>query len=99
MTKLPSGVQARLVAPRLLDLRLWRAGPCTRPRRCHMASAQTVRAAFAMVTSLLINGVVAAAAFAQATPMPPPIAGAPGAPGADVGSGGWIVAAVLVLGL
>jgi hypothetical protein len=64
-----------------------------------MASAQTVRAAFTMVTALLINGVAAAVAWAQATPMPPPIAGAPGAPGADVGSGGWAVAAVLVFGL
>ena len=64
-----------------------------------MASAQTVRAAFAIGASLLIDGMLAAAALAQATPMPPPITPAPGVPMADAGSGGWIVAASLVLGL
>jgi hypothetical protein len=64
-----------------------------------MASAQTVRAAFAIVTSLLIDGMLAAAALAQATPMPPPIAPRLGAPMAEAGSGGWIVAVSLVLGL
>jgi hypothetical protein len=64
-----------------------------------MASAQTVRARFAIVTSLLINGMLAAGAFAQATPMPPPIAPTPSAPMADAGSGGWMVAAMLVFGL
>jgi hypothetical protein len=64
-----------------------------------MASAQTVRAALAIVTSLLVDGVLAAAAFGQATPMPPPIAPSPGAPAAEAGSGGWIVAGVLILGL
>ncbi len=62
-----------------------------------MTSAQTVRAAFA--TALLINGVWAAAAFGQVTPMPPPIAPSPGAAAPAAESGGWIVAAVLVFGL
>jgi hypothetical protein len=64
-----------------------------------MASAKTVRAAFAIVTSLLIDGMLAAAAFAQVTPMPPPIAPAPGAPAMEAGNGGWVVAAIMVLGL
>src|SRR3977135_2538143 len=64
-----------------------------------MASAQIVRAAFAVVTSLLINGMLAATALAQATPMPPPIAPIPGASMAEAGRGGWIVSASLVLGL
>src|SRR5262245_61618583 len=64
-----------------------------------MASAQTVRAAFAIVALLLVDGVLAAAAFGQATPMPPPIVPSPGTPAAEAGSGGWIVAGILVLGL
>ena len=53
-----------------------------------MASAQTVRAAFAILTSFLIDGMLAAAALAQATPMPPPIAPMPGAPMARATVGG-----------
>lgn len=63
-----------------------------------MASVKTVRAAFAIVTSLLIDG-MRGAALAQAPPSTPtPIAPAPGA-AAAAGSGGWIVAAILVFGL
>jgi hypothetical protein len=64
-----------------------------------MASAQTVRTALAIATSLVVDGVLAAAAFGQATPMPPPIAPSPGVPAAEAGNGGWIVAGILVLGL
>ncbi|MGH7340831.1 MAG: hypothetical protein ACREKH_10100 [Candidatus Rokuibacteriota bacterium] len=63
-----------------------------------MASAQTVRAAFAIVTMLLIGGVLAGAALGQvSTPTQPPIAPDPTAGAGD--RGGWIVASVLILGL
>jgi hypothetical protein len=62
-----------------------------------MTSAQTLRTAFA--TALLVDGAWAAAASGQATPMPPPIAPSPGVTAPAAGSGGWIVAAVLVFGL
>jgi hypothetical protein len=61
-----------------------------------MASAKTVRAAFAIVTSLLVDGMLAAAAQAQA---PPPTPIAPSSPTAAPENGGWIVAAILVVGL
>jgi hypothetical protein len=64
-----------------------------------MASARTVRTALGIATSLLIDGMLAAAASAQATPMPPPPMPTPGASPASAGSGGWIVATILVLGL
>jgi hypothetical protein len=64
-----------------------------------MASAQTVRAALAIVTTLLIGGMLTGAALAQVpSPPPTPIAPAPGAPAAADGSG-WIVASALVVGL
>ena len=64
-----------------------------------MASAQTVRAAFAFVTTLLIGGGLAGPALAQiapVTPAPPPATPTTGA--APDGSG-WIAASLLVLGL
>ena len=62
-----------------------------------MASAQTVRAAFAIVTMLLIGGGLAGAALAQIPPATPtPMTPAPGA--AADGSG-WMAAAVLIFGL
>lgn len=61
-----------------------------------MASAKTVRAAFALVTSLLVEGARAAVAHAQAPPSTP-MAPSTASPAAE--SGGWIVAAVLVVGL
>ena len=60
-----------------------------------MASAQTVRAAFAILAALLIDGRLAAALaqIPRATPITPTPAPA------EVGNGGWIVAAALVIGL
>jgi hypothetical protein len=64
-----------------------------------MTSAQTVRAAFAIVTMLLIGGMLAGVALAQVpSPRPTPIAPSPGAPAAT-DPGGWIVASILVVGL
>jgi hypothetical protein len=65
-----------------------------------MASAQTVRAAFAFVTMLLIGGGLAGAVLAQVpSPTPTPIAPAPAAPGVAADGSGWIMASMLVLGL
>ena len=61
-----------------------------------MATVQTVRAAFAIVASFLVDGMLAAAG-AQ-TPPSTPIAPVPGA-AAATGNGGWIAAAALVIGL
>lgn len=62
-----------------------------------MASAHTVRAAFAIVMLLLIGGALAGAALAQ-TPAPPtPLAPSPSAAPGD--RTGWIVASLLVFGL
>lgn len=62
-----------------------------------MASAQTVRAAFAIVMLLMIGGVLTGAASAQVQSQTSP-GMSPDASGA-VDGGGWIVASVLVLGL
>ena len=61
-----------------------------------MASAKTVRGAFAIVTSLFVDGVLAASARAQAPPSGPltPSTSVPAE-----GNTGWMVAAALVIGL
>ena len=65
-----------------------------------MALAQTVRAAFAIVTMLLVGGVLAGSASGQMpSPGPPPMAPVPAAPGAAADGSGWIVASMLILGL
>jgi hypothetical protein len=65
-----------------------------------MTSAQTVRAAFSIVTMLLIGGGLAGAALAQVpSPMPTPLPPGLAAPGAAADGNGWIVASMLVLGL
>lgn len=59
-----------------------------------MASAQTARAAFAIMTMLLISGVLAGAALAQLPPPPTEMT-----PGAPVEGSGWIATSLLILGL
>jgi hypothetical protein len=59
-----------------------------------MASAKTVRAAVA--TSLLVDGILAAAAVAQVPPSTPI---APSSPTTAPAGSGWIAAAILIVGL
>lgn len=63
-----------------------------------MTSAQPVKAAFAALTMLLVGGMLSGAALAQAPP-PPAMPSAPGASAAPADSSGWIMAAILVVGL